>query len=158
MVLLRQGLLFPLNGAGRLGCKIVKYAVDAFYFVNDSVRDLMENCIGDLFDGSSHSVLGVDGADDCGPTFVTAFFFYANALDIGNGNEVLPYGLCKTAVVEFFAENGVCFTECVESVAGDGTEATNAETGTGEGLTVNHCGGKTESSADYADFVLVEEL
>jgi hypothetical protein len=46
----------------------------------------------------------------------------------------------------------------VESVTGDGTEATNAETGTREGLTVNHCGGEAERSANYTDFVLEEEL
>ena len=151
-------LLFPLNGAGRLGSKIVKYAVDTFNFVNDSVCDLVENSVRNFFDGSGHSVLGIDCADDRGPAFIAAFFFNADALDIGNRDEVLPYGLCEAAVIEFFAEDRVCFTECVESVAGDCAEATNTETGTGEGLTVNHRGGETESSADYADFILKEEL
>ena len=105
MVLLKQGDLFPLDGAGRLGSEVIENTVNACNFGNDSVGYLVENGIGDLFNGSGHSILGVDGTDDCGPAFIAAFVLYADALDIGNCDEILPYGFCKTAVVKFFVKN-----------------------------------------------------
>ena len=109
-------LLFPLNCACGLRSEIVENAVYAFHFVDDSVGNSVENGVGNFFNGSSHSVLGIYGADDSGPTFITFVISDTNALHIGHGNEILPYFGSKTAFVKFFTENGISFTERMESV------------------------------------------
>ena len=156
--MLKHFSLFPLNGADGLGSEVVKNTVDAFNFVGDSVGNFMKNSIGDLFDGCGHCVFGVNGADDCGPAFITAFVFDANALDIRNNDEILPNFFSKTVVCEFFAENCVCFTKSSKAVTGDCAKAANTKAGTRERLTVNHAVGKTESFANYADFVFEEKF
>ena len=149
---------FPLDRTGRLRCDIVEDSVDAFDLGGDAGADLMENCIGDLLDGCGHSVLGVYGADDSGPALKAAFVLNADRLDIGDNYEILPYLLCKSADSEFLAEDRVCLAECVETVAGDRAETAYAESGAGEGLTVNHFVGKSECLADYSYFILEEKL
>ena len=151
-------VLFPLDGADRLGSEIKKHTVDAFYFGGDSVYDLMEHRVGDLLDGGGHGVLGVYGADDRGPTLISAVILYADRLDVGDNDEILPYLFCKTADIEFLAEDRVCFAECVQTVTGDRTEATNAKSGAGEGLTVDHSVGKTERFANYSYFVFEKKF
>ena len=118
----------------------------------------MKNGVGDLLDGGGHSVLGIDGANDSGPALVAALLLYTNALDIGDNHEVLPYALCESALIELVAENSVCLAKCVESVTGDSTQATYAQTGTGEGLTVNHSVGQTKSLTNYSYLILEEKL
>ena len=134
---------FPFDGADGFGSEVHEDAVDAFHFVGDAVGDFMKDFVRNFFDGSGHGIGGVDGTDDSGPTFVAAFIFYANALDIRNGNEVLPYFFVQAVVFKFFAEDRIGFAERMETVAGDGAEATNTKTGAGEGLTVNHGRGET---------------
>ena len=97
----------------------------------DAVCDLVEDLIGNLFDSCSHSILCVDSADDCGPAFVAALILNANALDVGNSDEILPNLLVKTAELKLFTENCISLAESVESVACDSTETSYAETGTG---------------------------
>ena len=118
----------------------------------------MEDGVGDLLDGGGHSVFGVDGADDGGPAFVAAVVLDAYALDVGDDYEILPYLFGQAAVVKLLAEDGVCLAERFKTVAGDGAEATDAEAGAGEGLTVDHGMGKPQCLAYYSDLVLVEEL
>ena len=118
----------------------------------------MKNFIRDFFNGCGHCVFGVDCADDCGPAFITAFVFYANALDIRNNDEILPYFFSKTVVCKFFAENCVCFTKSCKTVTGDCAKAANTKAGTRERLAVNHSVRKTKSFADYAYFVFEEKF
>ena len=117
----------------------------------------MEYVIGDLFDGGGHGVLGVDGADDGGPAFVAALVLHANALDIGHSDEVLPDLFSQAVLVELFPQDGVSLTQSVESVAGDGTQATHAQTGAGERLTVYHRVREAQRFADNANLVLLEK-
>ena len=105
--------LFPLNCACWLGSEVEEYAVDAVYFVCNSVGNVVENRIGNLFDGSCHCVSCVDCSDDCRPTFVTAVIFNANALHIGNCNKVLPYLISKSTIIKFFSQNSVSLTQSV---------------------------------------------
>ena len=146
--------LFPLNSSRRLGSQIEENSVNAFYLVGDAGNDLMKHLVGYFLDGCSHSILCVDRADYCGPALVTRVVLYANALDVGNCDEILPNLLGKSAVVEFLTENRISLAERVETVACDRAETTNAKTGAGEGLTVNHSVGKSESLADNSDLVL----
>ena len=97
----------PLNSADGLGSKVIKNAVDAFYFVGDPVSDLVQDLVGDLLDGGGHGILGIHSTDDGGPAFVAALVLYADTLDIGHGDEVLPYLLCQAVLVELFPQDGV---------------------------------------------------
>ena len=82
--------LFPLDGADGLGSQIHEDTVDALDLMGDAVGDVVQQSVGNLFDGGGHGVGGVHGADDGGPTLVTHLIAHANALHIGNGDEVLP--------------------------------------------------------------------
>ena len=150
--------LFPLNGADGLGSEVIKNAVDSFNFMGDSVGNFVKNCVRNFFNGCGHCVFGVDCADDCGPAFITAFVFYANALDVRNNDEILPNFFCKAVVCKFFAENCVCFTKGGKAVTGDCAKAANTKAGTRERLAVNHSVRKTKSFADYAYFVFEEKF
>ena len=117
----------------------------------------MQHFVGDFFDGCAHCIGGVDRADDSRPAFVSLAVFYTNALKIGNGNEVLPYLARESAIVEFFAQNSICFAQSVQTVARNRAKTTNTKSGAGERLTVNHCVRKSECIAYYANLVLVEK-
>ena len=118
----------------------------------------MKNFVRNFFNGCGHGVFGVDCADNCGPAFVTAVIFYADALDVRNYNEILPYFFGKTVESKFFAENCVCFAESGKTVTGDCAKAANAKAGTRERLTIDHSVGKTKGFANYADFVFEEKF
>ena len=126
-------LLFPLDSADRLGGEVEEDAVDSVHFVSDTVGNAMENFIGDLLDSSGHSVCGIDRADDCGPSLVTLAVLNTYTLEIGHGDKILPNLGCKTAVIELFAEDSVCFAEGVESVTGDCAQTAHTKTGAGKG-------------------------
>ena len=118
----------------------------------------MKNLVRNFLDRGGHCIDGIDGANDRGPAFIAAIVLDADRLDIGNYYKILPNLFGKTADIEFLAENSICLAERVQSVTGDSAETANTETGTGEGLTVNHCVRKTECFADYADLVLIKKL
>ena len=118
----------------------------------------MKNSIGNLLDACLHCIGGIYSADNCGPALVTALVLYANALNIGNYDKVLPYLLGKTALVKFVTKNCISLTKRLKSVAGDSTEATDTESGAGERLTVNHCVRKTKRLTNYSYLVLIEKL
>ena len=93
--------LFPLDGADGLGSQVQQNAVDAGNFIRNSIGDLVENVIGDFFNRCGHGVAGIDGADDCGPAFVTLAVLDTDALEIRNSDEILPDLFAETAVVKF---------------------------------------------------------
>ena len=101
--------------------------------MGDPVGDMVQQGVGDLLDGGGHSILGVNSTDDCGPAFVTALIADADALDIGDSDEVLPDLLCQTVLVELIAQDCVSLTQSVQAVAGDGTQAADTQAGAGEG-------------------------
>ena len=105
--------------------------------MGDPVGDLVQDLVGDLFDGGAHGILGIDSADDGGPAFVTALVLHTDALDIGNSDEVLPNLLSQAALVELVTQDGIGFTQSLQAVTGDGTQAADTQAGAGEGLTVN---------------------
>ena len=148
----------PLDRAGRLRREIVENSVDAIDLGGDAGYDLVKDVVGDLLDRGSHSVLGIDGADDRGPALVSGVVLNADGLHIGNDYEVLPYALGETGLRKLIAEDSICLAECRKSVTGDSAKASYAKAGAGEGLTVNHSVRKTERLADYSYLVLIEKL
>ena len=113
--------LFPLDGAGWFWSEVVEHAVYAFYFGGDACGDVLQEVEWHVFDGSGHGVDGVYGADDDTPFIGTLVVTYANALEVRNRGEVLPYLAFKAVLCEFFAKNSVGFTDCFQTIAGDGT-------------------------------------
>ncbi len=130
--------LFPLNSACGLGGDIIEHAVDAIDLTCNSCGDFCEDCVRNLLYSRCHCILCVYGTDNCRPSYITAVILYANALHIRDNNKILPYCLSKTVFIKLFSENGICFSKCIESVTGDCTETSYAESGKGERLTVNH--------------------
>ena len=126
--------------------------------MGDPVGDLVQDLVGDLLDGGGHGIGGVDGADDGRPALVAALVLDTDGLDVGNGDEVLPDLLGQAALVELLAQDGVGLAQGLQTVTGDGTQAADAQTGAGEGLTVDHCMGQAQSLADHADLVLEQQL
>ena len=118
----------------------------------------MQNCIGDLFDGSSHSIGRIHSTDDGRPTLVAHFITDTNALDIGHSNKVLPHFACQTGVVKLFTQDGISLTQGVQSVSGNGTQAADTQTRAGERLTVNHVVRQAQSLTYHADFILKQQL
>ena len=147
---------FPLNSSCWLRCQIIENAVDAFYLGGNAGYYFVKDCVGDLLYGCGHCVLGVYRADYRGPALIAAVILNADALDIGDNHEILPYPLGKSALIKLVAKDRVCLAKCVKPVPRDSTEATNAKTGAREGLTVYHCVGKTESFA-YNSYLILEK-
>ena len=101
--------------------------------MGDPVGDLVQDLIGDLLNGGGHSVLGVNRTDNGGPAFITAFILNANALDVGNSDEVLPHLFVQTALIELFAQDRIGFTQSFQTVTGNGTQTADTQTGAGKG-------------------------
>ncbi len=59
---------------------------------------------------------------------------------------------------ELLAKDGVRFAHDLQPLAGDGADASHAEAGTGEGLTIDHIVGEAERLAHDAHFVLKEQF
>ena len=148
--------LFVLNRCRGLGGEVVEDAVDAGDLGDDALDEVVDQGIGQVLDSDFHDVGGVDGADDAGPVKGALAVLDAGGLEVRNDGKVLPYLALETVLGKLLAEDGVGLADCSEAVAGDGAGATDAQAGAGEGLAVNHAGGKAEGSADFADFVLEE--
>ena len=148
--------LFPLDRAAGLRGHVVDDAVDALDLGEDAVGDFGEYGEVERLDGRGHCVNGVDCTDDDGPFKATLAVLDAGGAEVRNCREILPNFAFKPRFCKFFAQNRVGFANGFETVAGDSTEATYTETGTGEGLTENHAVGKTEFFADNSDFIFVK--
>ena len=150
--------LFPFDCAHGLRRQIQQNAVNAFDLMGNTVGDLVQNTVGNFFDGSRHGILGVDGADDSGPAFVAALVLDTDALDVGHSDEVLPDLFVQAVLLKLFPQDSVCFTQSMKTVAGNSAQAADTQAGAREGLTVDHAVRQAQSLADDADFVLKEQL
>ena len=148
----------PLNRTCGLGGDVIENSVDSLDLACDSCADLVKNRVGNFLDGRGHSVLGVNGADDRGPALKAAVILDTYALYVGNNYKILPNLLCKTAIIKLLAQDRICLAERVKTVTGDSAETSYTESGSGEGLTVNHRVRETERLADYANLVLEKKL
>ena len=146
--------LFPLDRSDWFWGEVEEDAVYSLYFVCDTLGDFMENGIGNFLYSGGHGIFGINGSDNCGPAFVTAFVFNSHAFNIGNGYEILPNLFGEAVLIELVAQNCICFAECTQSISCDGAEATNTKSGTGEGVTVDHCVRKSQSLTYNAILVL----
>ena len=150
--------LFPFYRACGFCCEVVEDAADAGDFVHYALCDVVKKLVGNLFDCGAHGVYRVDGADYDKPLVCALAVSYADGLHVGNGCEILPYLACETVFVKLLAEDCVGLSYSLKAVTGDGAEAADTETGSGEGLTEDHVVRQTEGLTDHSDFVLVEQL
>ena len=146
--------LFPLNGPGGLRRQIQQDAIDAFHLVGDAACDVVQQGIGDLFNGGGHGVGGVHRPDDGGPAFVPLAVPHAHALHVGHGDEILPHLAGQTVLVEFLPQNAVSFPQGLQTVPGDSAETPDTQAGAGEGLSVDHAVGQAQGFAHNTDLVL----
>ena len=149
---------FPLDGGDGLRREVVEDAVHALDLGEDAVGDLVQQSIGDLFDGGRGGVDRVHRAQNHGPVKGALAVLDAGALEIGNDGEVLPDLALKAVVRELFAEDRVGFSQRLETVAGDRAEAADAESRARERLAIYHVVGQAERLADDSYLVLIEEL
>ena len=118
----------------------------------------MQQRIGNFLNRGGGGIHRVDRADDDGPVKGTLAIADAGGLEVGHDGEVLPDLALKTVFSEFLAQNRVALAHSLQTVARDRADAANAETGTGERLTVDHVVGKPQLLADHADFVFIEKF
>ena len=145
--------LFPLNSGAGLGSEVIEDTVHVVDLGGDAVCDMLEKLEGDILDGGGHCVTGIDRADDDGVSEGARVILNADRLEIGHDGEVLPDFFIKPRQSKFLPQNSVRFANGFEPVTSYRTHATNAESRTGERLTVNHRRGQAEFSADNAHFV-----
>ena len=100
-------VLFPLDGAGGFRGEVVEDAVDAGDLSDDALGDVVEERVGDLLDGGSHRIAGVDGTDDDGPVPRALVVADTSGLVIGHDGEVLPYFALEAVLGKLLAEDGV---------------------------------------------------
>ena len=126
--------------------------------MGNAIGNFVEQSIRNFFNGGGHSIGGIHGTNDSRPAFISLIITHAYALEIRNGNEILPYFAGKIVLVKFFAKDGIGFTQRFQTIAGNGTQAAYAQTGTGERLTINHFMRQTKRFANNTDFVFVKQL
>ena len=100
-------LLLPLDGAGGFRGEVVEDAVDAGDLGDDALGDVVEERVGDLLDGGSHCIAGVDGTDDDGPVPRALVVADTSGLVVGHNGEVLPYFALEAVLGKLLAEDGV---------------------------------------------------
>ena len=100
-------LLLPLDGAGGFRGEVVEDAVDAGDLGDDALGDVVEERVGDLLDGGSHRIAGVDGTDDDGPVPRALVVADTSGLVVGHNGEVLPYFALEAVLGKLLAEDGV---------------------------------------------------
>ena len=152
-----RGGLFPFDGAGGLGSQIPQNTVDAGDLVSDAVHDVLHHAEVQLGHLGGDGIHGVDGPDDDRPVEGTLAVDDAGGLDVGHYGEVLPDLALQTVLCELLTQDGIGFAHSLQSVSCDGTQTAHAQTGTGEGLSVNHAVGQTQSLAAGTHLILKQQ-
>ena len=111
-----------------------------------------------MFDGSSHSIYGVDSANDYRIFKRASIVTNTHRLEVRDDGEILPNLLVEASIVEFFAKDSIGFAHSFEAFASDSAEATHAKTRTREWLTINHVVRQAKFDTASANFVLEELL
>ena len=70
----------------------------------------------------------------------------------------MPDLTLQTVLGELFAQDGVGLANGFQAITGDRTEATHAQAGAGERLTINHRRRESEGTSDNTNFILKEKL
>lgn len=76
--------LLPLDCSAGLGCEIVEHAVDAGHLRSDAGGDMLQQREGNVLNGGSHRVGGIDRAEDDGIRIGTHTVLHADGTEVGN--------------------------------------------------------------------------
>ncbi len=111
-------LLFEFNRCGRFAGAVVEHAVDAFDFVDDAARGLLQDFPRKLGALGGHEVARHDGAQGDGVVVVAAVAHDADAAHVRQRGEVLAEAL-DAGLGDFLAVDGVCFLDNLDLLGRD---------------------------------------
>lgn len=149
--------LLPLDGGRGFCGDVVDDAVDALDLLHDAGGRGAQHGVGQLHPIGGDGVVGVDGAQgDHVLIRSAARGVHARGEAVVDDGEVLPHLGAEPRLFDLFAEDGVRVTQDGELLAGDLAYASHAETGAGEGLTVDDEIGQTQLASDFAHFEFVK--
>ena len=153
------GFLFPFDGRRRLRRDVVANAVDTLHLVDDVVRDLGKELVGQVSPVGSHGIGAGDGAE-CHGILVGAFVaHHAYAPHIGEQDGAcLPYLVVESPVAEALDEDVVGILQDAHLLGCDGAEDAHGQSRSGEGMASDEVFGDAELSAHAAHLVLEEPL
>lgn len=121
-------LLFPLNRARRLGCDIVDHSVDTFDFIADSSAHFVKDFPGESEVVGGHTVGACDSSDTYGVIVCSFITHDAYAADRGRKyGKGLPDFVIESSFFNDFSDNGIRFTEDIQSFRGNFTDDTDCQ-------------------------------
>ena len=126
--------------------------------MGNAIGKVLQKIKGDIFYRSRHGVTGIDGTDDDWPCICTGTVLNANRFEIRNNGKVLPNFAFQPVLGEFFAQDGIGFTYCLQTIPRDSTYAANAQAGAGKGLTIDHGIGESKLLSDNTNLILEQEF
>ena len=150
-------LLFPFNGARRLGGDVIDYSVDSGYFVADPAAHFVQDFPGEAEVVGGHAVGTGNSADAYGVVVGSFVALYAYGTDgCGENGEGLPDIIVEAVLFDNVSDNEVCTAENIQSFRSDFADDANGKARAREGLTVDYIFRKSQFTAQFSDFVLEE--
>ena len=150
-------ILFPFDGARRLGGDVVNDAVDSCHFVADSSGHFVEDFPREAEVISSHSIRACYSADAYGVVIGSFVALYAYRADsCRQYSEGLPDIIVEAMLFDDVSDDEISSAEDVESFRGDFADDADSKTWSRERLAVDDFLRKSEFAAELADFILEE--
>jgi hypothetical protein len=129
---------------------------DAVNLVGDPVGDLAEDSGREVEPVGSHEVLRLDRPQADNLLVSPPVTLNTNRLDRQQRRERLSDLVVETGLADLLDEDLVGVLGDLDLLAGDGTEDTDGESRSGEGVTADEVSGDVEETTEGADFVLEE--
>lgn len=101
---------------------------------------------------------GIDCPENHRPVKGSGIVPHTGGLEIRHHGKILPNLALQSMLGKLLPKNRVGFPHRLQPVTGNGTQAANAQAGTGEGLTEHHAVRQTQRFSHHADFIFEEEL
>ena len=149
-------LLFEFDCCGRFAGAVVEHAVDAFDFVDDAARGLLQDFPRKLGALSGHEVARHDSAQGDGVVVGAAVAHDADTAHVRQRGEVLAEAL-DAGLGDFLAVNGVCFLDNLDLLGRYLADDADAEARARERLAVHEVLRQAELAAGSAHFILEEQ-
>ena len=150
-------ILFPFDGARRLGGDVVNDAVDSCHFVADSSGHFVEDFPREAEVISSHAIRACYSADAYGVVIGSFVALYAYGADsCRQYSEGLPDIIVEAMLFDDVSDDEISSAEDVESFRGDFADDADSKTWSRERLAVDDFFRKSEFAAELADFILEE--
>ena len=149
----------PLYRRRWLRRDVVADAVDALHLVDDVVRDLCQEVVGQVRPVGCHGIGAGDGSERYGIVVGALVAHHADAPHVGEQDGAcLPYLVVETPVAQGLDEDVVGLLQDAHLLGRDSTEDTDGQAGTGEGMAAYEVLGDAKLTAHTAHLVLEEPL